>query len=218
MPNVTQSDSVPRQKAVRLLFRVWSKFYDTPLAQELFYRRIHRRILKQWRPQAGERVLDVGCGTGVFLRDLARHHAGLRLTGLDLSDAMLRVARRPLSDAKSQAPELHAGSVYEMPFQDGAFDVVLNTISCHFYTEQVRAFREIQRVTAPGGRFYCAALTSSLARVTGIHGLPGVGVWYPKQTLQRHLSQAGFKVLRSERILPNAVLFSCVKGQVPLSP
>lgn len=195
-----------------MLFRVWSKFYDTPIAQELFYRRIHRRILKQWRPQAGERVLDVGCGTGVFLRDLAKNHAGLNLTGLDLSEDMLAVARRPLPGARSAAPEFHPGSVYEIPFGEGAFDVVLNTISCHFYTEQVRAFREIQRVTAPGGRFYCAALTSSFSRLTGIHGLPGVGVWYPKNTLQRHLEQAGFRVAHSERILPNAILFSCEKS------
>lgn len=211
MSNPAEHDSIPRQTAIRMLFRVWSKFYDTPIAQELYYRRVHRGVAAQWRPKVGERVLDVGCGTGVFLRDLAMHEAGLRLVGLDLSEDMLRVAKRPLEGTKSPPPEFHAGSVYEMPFSDGAFDVVLNTMSCHFYIEQVRAFREIHRVTAPGGRFYCAALTSAVARLVGMHELPGVGVWNSKAELRQNFERAGFRVVRAERIVFNAVLFTCVK-------
>lgn len=126
--------------AVSLLFRIWSRFYDSRLPQRLYYRRIHHRIARRWHPAAGERVLDVGCGTGLFLKSLAEEHAEkdqLALTGLDLSEHMLDQARRT-GPALGQPPTFVQGSVYEMPFADGAFDVIVNTISCHFYLGKFR--------------------------------------------------------------------------------
>jgi ubiquinone/menaquinone biosynthesis C-methylase UbiE len=145
-----------QQRAVAFIFRVWSGFYDNPIPQRLYYRRIHRRVLEHWEPRA-ERVIDVGCGTGLFLDDLSRNYPALELTGVDLSPQMLEQARKRGTRAK-----LVESSVYSMPFPDGSFDVALNTISCHFYLEQVRAFREIARVLRPGGRFFCAVLPQPL--------------------------------------------------------
>ncbi len=48
------------ERPVTRLFRVWSRFYDNPVPQRLFYRRVHARILQRYRPKQGERVLDVG--------------------------------------------------------------------------------------------------------------------------------------------------------------
>jgi ubiquinone/menaquinone biosynthesis C-methylase UbiE len=191
-------------RPVSLLFRLWSRFYDNPLPQELFYRRIHRRIVLRWGPMPGQRVLDVGCGTGLFLKSLAREHDALELTGLDLSEHMLTEARRDAKPARSPAPTFVQGSVYEMPFADGAFDVALNTVSCHFYLEQVRAFREIRRVVAPGGRFFCAALTSG---PLGRASLAGIAVYHPAAVLEGHFRQAGFEVAGCERMFPWVALF-----------
>lgn len=190
--------------AVAFLFRVWSRVYDNPLPQRLFYRRVHRRLVDGWRPAPGQRVLDVGCGTGLFLRSLAAEHDGLHLTGLDLSEPMLAVGRREARAGRSPAPELVQGSVYEMPFADGSFDVALNTISCHFYLEQVRAFREVRRVMAPGGRFFCAALTSGLR---GRSSLGGIAVYHSVAGLTEHFAQAGLDVVQCRRMFPAVALF-----------
>lgn len=195
--------------AVSLLFRVWSYVYDNPLPQQLFYRRVHRRIVARWRPASGERVLDVGCGTGLFLKSLSADYEGLELTGLDLSEPMLSQARRDTRSGRSPAPAFVQGSVYEMPFASGAFDVALNTISCHFYLEQVRAFREIHRVLAPGGRFFCAALTAGLR---GRASLAGIAVYHPVPVLTEHFREAGFRVAPCERIFPLVALFELEKA------
>ena len=190
-------------RVVGAIFRVWSRFYDNPLPQRLYYRRVHRHIRRRWHP-ATERVLDVGCGTGLFLEELSRDHPLLELTGFDLSEHMLAEARR-----RTGKPTFVQGSVYEMPFADGAFDVVLNTISCHFYLEQVRAFREIARVLSPGGRFLCAAVSfGPFARSSAV---AGVAVYHPRRVLEQHLREAGFEVVAYERIFPGTVLFDARK-------
>lgn len=194
--------SATNARIVGAIFRVWSGFYDHPLPQRLYYRRVHRRILRRWHPAAGERVLDVGCGTGLFLDELAREHRGLELTGLDLSEHMLAEARK-----RNAAPRFVQGSVYAMPFEDGAFDVALNTISCHFYLEQVKAFTEIARVLRTGGRFLCAAVWfGPFART-----LPGVAVYHPPHVIESHLREAGFDVMAREGIFPGTVLFDARK-------
>jgi ubiquinone/menaquinone biosynthesis C-methylase UbiE len=196
-------------RAVSSLFRVWSRVYDHPLPQRLFYRRVHRRIVDRWRPAPGERVIDIGCGTGLFLKSLAEDHAGLALTGLDLSEEMLSRARSAASFERSAAPTFVQGSVYEMPFADGAFDVALNCISCHFYLEQVRAFREIGRILAPGARLFCAAFVPG---VLGRAAPAGFAVYPPVPLLLERFREAGFAVTASERMFPSVAVIEMRKA------
>ena len=102
-------------------------------------------------PGTAPRLLDIGCGTGAFLRDVKRNHPRLGVTGLDLSAPYLDVARRrlqPWSRAR-----LIEGAAEAMPFADEEFDIISCLYLFHELPGRVRraVVAEIRRVLKPGG-------------------------------------------------------------------
>lgn len=93
----------------------------------------------------GERVLDVGAGTGVSTEELAR--SGAYAVGVDLSLGMLRVGKR----ARQEVP-LVAGDALRLPFPDASFDAVTISFALRNVSDTAAALRELARVTRPGGR------------------------------------------------------------------
>lgn len=93
--------------------------------------------------EAGDRVLDVGCGTGAFLR-LAADHAA-EVFGVDASSALLDVARELVPEA-----DLRIGDMEDLPFGDDSFDLVTGFNSFFFAADMVAALREAGRVAKPG--------------------------------------------------------------------
>ena len=78
--------------------------------------------------QAGQRVLDVGCGTGIVTRLAAAQVGGTgRVAGLDVNAGMLEMARSLQQDTGASI-EWHHNDIVAMPFPDGAFDVVLSQL------------------------------------------------------------------------------------------
>jgi SAM-dependent methyltransferase len=95
----------------------------------------------------GERVLDVGCGTGSLTFMLARR-AGVRsISGIDYSMAYIDYAKRLSSD---QRIEFRAGDACSLPFLDATFDRVLALLVLHFVAQPERAVAEMCRVARPG--------------------------------------------------------------------
>jgi SAM-dependent methyltransferase len=141
-------------------------------------------VLGPWVPalldlaelRAGERVLDVATGTGVVARLAARRVAPATVTGLDLNQGMLEVARRlPLPPGLT----IHwrQGSALALPFADGAFEVVLCQQGLQFFPDRLKALGEMRRVLTPAGRVavsvwtgpspYFSALREGLERYVG---------------------------------------------------
>lgn len=200
------------QSLVKGLFRVWSHVYDRPVFQWTLYSRVHRRLFDQARELRPERILDVGCGTGELLVAAARRWPGATLSGVDLSAAMLARAR---GKDFGHPAELVEGSVYELPFDDGTFDLVFNSISSHFYLDGERAFSELGRVLAKGGTLLQASLTTGpLAHLPGLGArsisVPGA-VYRGPQEQRRLLRSAGLDLVESRFILPGIWLFHGVK-------
>lgn len=118
--------------------------------------------------QAGERVLEVGCGVGAVLSELAAAEPTLELTGLDRSVEQLAGARKHLDACGVRATLVEADAL-ALPFPDASFDrVVMVWVLEHLTDETMRlaALREARRVLRPGGRIDLTDTDYGLFRAT----------------------------------------------------
>jgi ubiquinone/menaquinone biosynthesis C-methylase UbiE len=113
-----------------------SSIYETALAQ---------------LDERHQRVLDIGCGTGLMSAKLAA--TGRQVLGVDLSAAMIAQARR----RGNARMEFLKGDAENLPVESGSFDAVVNLISFHHYPHPEKAMAEFLRVLRPGGRLVLIA-------------------------------------------------------------
>jgi ubiquinone/menaquinone biosynthesis C-methylase UbiE len=109
-------------------------------------------LLDRLAPQSGERVLDIGCGPGVTLAEIASR-IGPRgvAVGLDVAEPMLEAALKR-AQARNVAVELHHGGAEQLPFPDASFDAVLCVQVLEYCADPATAVAEAMRVARPGGR------------------------------------------------------------------
>lgn len=98
---------------------------------------------------AGQRVLDLGCGSGENTLLLALK--GARLAAIDISADLLGLARRRLHVNRAPEAELLVASAHDLPFEDRSFDAVLGIAILH-HLDLSTVAREVARVLKPGGR------------------------------------------------------------------
>jgi arsenite methyltransferase len=102
--------------------------------------------------QPGDRVLDLGCGTGWASRRMARAVTAGEVVGIDVADEMLRRAEQ--ASAGISNLRYVWGSAERIPAPDSHFTKVLSVESFYYYADQGRALDELRRVLAPGGRLF----------------------------------------------------------------
>jgi arsenite methyltransferase len=109
------------------------------------------------RPNDGERVLDAGCGCGFdsFVASLLVGARG-RVVGVDLTPEMLEVARRASAAWPLRNIQFMEGSVENLPFEDGSFDLVISNGVLNLVPDKDAAFRQLSRILVPGGSFVAA--------------------------------------------------------------
>ncbi len=104
------------------------------------------------KPQPGEHVIDVGCGTGDTTGDLARHVAPEgSVTGFDISETMLRTARE-IADAHPVPVRFHVADAQTHDFDEAAYDLVFSRFGVMFFEDSVAAFANLRRALKPSGR------------------------------------------------------------------
>jgi SAM-dependent methyltransferase len=193
-------------------FDAWSLVYDLPPVQRAVYRPPHDAVLAALRTMRHDRVLDVGCGTGLLAARMRCELAGTQVVGCDFSAGMLRRAR--VRDARIPWVQGDAGC---LPFCDGAFDVVVSTEAFHWFPDPVGALREMRRVLSPGGRLLLGLVNPRFALTGWAVGLVAGWLgepfrWPTRRELWTELRGAGFRVDTHTRVLrfPGLVLLPAV--------
>jgi ubiquinone/menaquinone biosynthesis C-methylase UbiE len=138
------------------LFDEWPKKYDqwftTPLGSLI--KRYEGELMSDYlRPAPGEKILDAGCGTGVFTAGILS--SGSQVVGLDLSLPMLRLAK---SKFKEYAFHAILGNMISLPFKDCCFDKVVSMTALEFIPDAKRTVHELFRVAKKGGIIVLATL------------------------------------------------------------
>ncbi|MBN1762169.1 MAG: class I SAM-dependent methyltransferase [Methanomicrobia archaeon] len=93
------------------------------------------------------RILDIGTGPGYLLIEIAARAPGLELDGIDLSPAMVKIARK--NAAKKGVADhvrFQRANAADLPFDDGSFDLILSTLSFHHWSRPLECLTEIRRV------------------------------------------------------------------------
>ncbi|ADG73290.1 Methyltransferase type 11 [Cellulomonas flavigena DSM 20109] len=155
-PSTTTAGERPaRREHLPPMGRAWLLPLYDPFSRLVGAERLHRRLLDQAALRPGERVLEIGCGTGNLLLLAHGVAPGVVTTGLDPDAAALaraaRKARRRGTDVR-----LDLGYADALPYPDASVDVVLSSLMLHHLPEEVKvaALREARRVLRPGGRLH----------------------------------------------------------------
>ncbi len=163
-------------------------------------------LVRYARVTGGQVVLDVGTGTGVVA--ITARRVGARVTGLDLTPALLAQARESATVAGHDDIDWHEGDAEALPFPDACFDVVLSQFGHMFAPRPEVAVSEMLRVLKPGGIIAFATwpgeqLIGRMFSLNAKYVPPPPGVASPVQwgdvAIVRQRLGDGVKRLHSER-------------------
>lgn len=142
--------------------------YERMLVPAIFEYWTHR-VADAAKITAGQRILDVACGTGVLARTVAKRVGpGGSVSGLDLNPDMLAVGRRI-----APGIEWTEGQAESLPYPDNSFDAVVSQFGMMFFTDRVAALRQMMRVLKSGGRM-AVAVFDSLERIPAYSAIVAV--------------------------------------------
>ena len=137
-----------KKQQSRRTFDQQAATYDTAI-QGSHARALYPHLLAELSRTKGDRLLDLGCGTGALTAQVLEQDPRRQVAGLDLSEGMLARARASLGDRAA----LVQGDSEHLPFPDGSFDVVYCCDSFHHYPDPAAVLAEVGRVLVPGGVF-----------------------------------------------------------------
>lgn len=110
-----------------------------------------------FKPEPGLRVLDAGCGTGNYSIKLT--NLGCKVTGIDLSSAMLEIAREKAAQLNLDI-DFHCMDMTRLSFADNSFDAVFSMTAWEFIADSQQGFAELMRVVKPGGQLLIGMINS----------------------------------------------------------
>lgn len=175
----------------------------------------YAEVLRQLEDAEGDRLIDMGCGTGRMLHEIVEHYPGrFLLFGLDLSGESIKQAGTLLGDHA----DLTTGDVEDLPYPDNTFDYMLCMHSFHHYPNPVQSLAEMRRVMKIGGILllvdnnypFMERIRINFSMMRRRHDKGDVKM-YSAGELQRLVRSAGFKISFSESIAEHSLMIKCKK-------
>lgn len=202
------NDNIYQNK--QTIFNFWASFYDC-FFTTVFYQAVQQRLLDYVQLKEHSQVLDLGCGTGRLLNKLAARFPTLKGIGLDLSKEMLRQARQ-----KNQFRNriiFVSGNAVDLPFAEGQFDAVFNTISFLHYPDPLQVLTEVSRILAPAGYFYLVDSCFGNRDIQISAAWVGEMRLYSKATREKFGQDVGLQCLGHHYLISSVLLTIFYKGE-----
>ena len=169
--NPYRGDSRGKEEQVRDMFDHIAPAYDfMNRAMTLGIDRLwRRRAIREIAPETPQRIIDVATGTADLAIELARRLApGRGIVGVDLSEGMIAVGREKIDRAGlSDSVDLRVADCLALPFADGEADCVTAAFGVRNFADLAAGYREMARVTRPGGTLCVIELSTPRGALTG---------------------------------------------------
>lgn len=152
MKTVSTTTHVPA-----LRFDWLTGFYDRLIAATMPEKAFKTALVRQAGVRPGDRVLDFGTGTATLSMLIAEQHPDADVTGVDVDEKVLTIARRKLAESRATV-RLVRYDGKNLPFESRSFDRAVSSLVFHHLTrtQRQRALRELNRVLVPGGEIHIA--------------------------------------------------------------
>lgn len=114
-----------------------------------------RYLVEHAHLEPGQKVLDLGCGTGTLTIQIKQFLPQIELSGLDGDPSVLRIAREK-AEAAGVEIQWEEGLAYDLPYPTASYDRVISCLMIHHLTapNKLKAFQEVFRILKPGGEFH----------------------------------------------------------------
>lgn len=180
-------------------YDAWAHFYD--IVWRRYADRTLDALLDRIDLNVGDRILDVGCGTGILEEKLLRQDRDRIIVGVDASSRMLEHAHEKAGSAPNASFE--RADACDLPFPDASFDVVVSASTLHYFDNPTAALREMRRVLRRNGRLFVldwsCDFTIMRLRDAILRAIDPAHVrTYSSTELRRLFRDAGLDVLRFE--------------------
>ena len=147
-------------------FNSWAAQYERSSIQRFYFRPVHAKMMKLLTAEMATRapacILDIGCGTGRFLRLASTVWPDAQLYGVDPASNMISEAMR-----LTPAGNFKLGFAENIPLPDASADLIVSSLSFHHWADHQKGIHEIARVLRPHGVFCLADHSFTIASYFG---------------------------------------------------
>lgn len=175
----------------------WVEFYNSPAARawadhhapiDRFFGGLTRAALDIAAPQVGERVLDIGCGAGTTVLELAaRVGPGGHVLGADISERSVARAQERIAAAGLRHAEVILADVSAHAFAPNSFDLAFSRFGVMFFADPTTAFANVRWAMKPGGRLALAVFRTAAENPWTVSPLAAVQHMLPPQAAAEEL-------------------------------